>query len=568
LEVGKSEIKLRVWPGWVSVAPSLGTVLLAVWLKENVLSLLFGCWIANTFLFGGNVVTGLLRTVDAVVIEAIASTDHACIIYFILLIGGMIAVINQSGSMLGMARVVTRYANTKRSAEVVTAVIGCLSFFDDVASALITGSVMKDITGTLRTSREKLSFIVDTCAATVPSMIVVSSWIGVELSYIKDGFSDIKLEQDAYLTFIQTIPHRFYPMLMLLFCIMVIVTKRDFGPMWHAERRAFVTGKLVAENAQPLSSENDPGMKPKEGVPHRWINAVIPFVLVMVTIFAGIIIQGNEALASKASQYRDVMDRVPQDSTEWQEAKQHLDNMDLSLKAVFGAANPFQALIWASVVGSIVSIILVTSQRIMKLGEAMQAWTGGCKSMVFVVLILIHAWAFGNSCRELQTAQYIVSSLKGALPASLLSTLVFVLSAMVSFAIGSAWGTMSILFPIVIPLAHQLAPANWDAMVGTIASVLSGAALGNHTSPIADCCIMSSMSSGSDHSHHIRTQGVYAVVVALVAVFTGSLPVGFNLYPAWVGIIIGCCVLLGLLFVLGKRSDQADMSDDEGGSIL
>lgn len=58
-----------------------------------------------------------------------------------------------------MAKAVTRYANTKRSAEAVTMVIGCLTFFDDVASAFITGTTMRDLTGLHKISREKLSFL-------------------------------------------------------------------------------------------------------------------------------------------------------------------------------------------------------------------------------------------------------------------------------------------------------------------------------------------------------------------------------------------------------------------------
>jgi Na+/H+ antiporter NhaC len=146
----------------------------------------------------------------------------------------------------------------------------------------------------------------------------------------------------------------------------------------------------------------------------------------------------------------------------------------------------------------------------------------------------------------------VVDWATGSLSARLVPTVTFVVAAFLGFSTGTSWGTMAILMPIVIPLAHELPlaagmseAADNAILLASIASVLSGSVFGDHCSPISDTTIMSSLASGADHVDHVRTQIPYALAAGVCAILVGTLPAGFGV-PPWLTLPVGV-VLLGVL---------------------
>jgi Na+/H+ antiporter NhaC len=160
----------------------------------------------------------------------------------------------------------------------------------------------------------------------------------------------------------------------------------------------------------------------------------------------------------------------------------------------------------------------------------------------------------------LQTGPYLVSVLGPTLKPELLPTLVFLVAAFTSFATGSSWGTMGILFPLAIPLAHGLAPTDPVVLLGSTASILAGSVWGDHCSPISDTTILSSLASSCDHIDHVRTQLPYVLLVGCVAILCGSLPTGLGWYGPWVGLLLSAMILTALAFGLGRRVPDASSS--------
>lgn len=566
-----------VIPPWLSIFPSILTIILAVTLRQSLLAIFSGAWLGTTLIYGGNPLIGFLRTLDTTLIKGMASPDHACVLLFCLFIGGMIGVLGVGGGANGLAISVTKFARTRRRAALATYLIGILTFFDDYASCLISGLTMKDITGMMKISREKLSFIADTCAANISAVSIVSSWICIEISYIVQEYSQLGMETDGYATFIRSLPYNFYPFSMLMFCLLGIILNRDFGPMLKAERRAHRTGHLVKPGSVPLGggsdSEANSFLTPKKGIRSLWWNAAIPFLTVIIVVATAMLGDGAYSLYN----YRTILKSNLNIA--------HINGLYSLEKTIFSEINkingswgptawisvsvPFNGLLWASFLASIVAILLVLCQRILTLSEAVDAWMNGAKSMLFAVLILIMAWGLGDVCRQLKAAEWITSSLGQALNPSLFPTIVFVTASAVSFATGSAWGTMSILFPLMIQMAYTLHtatstddPSTSVCLLATIASILGGAVWGNQSSPIADSCIMSSVSSGSDHNDHVSTQLGYTIPVGLISIFACSIPVGFGIYPWAVAYVIALILFLCLFFFVGGTSDANDDSND------
>jgi len=534
-------------PGWTSLLPPLLAIALALVFREVVISLFFGVWLGALFFTGLDPLAATWRTIDRFIVPALADPDHAAIIVFSLLLGGMVGVMAKSGGTKGIVEAVRPIATTPRRAQLATYLSGLGIFFDDYANTLIVGNTMRPITDRMKVSREKLAYIVDSTAAPIAAIVFVSTWVGFEISLIGDGLriaasqpgvpAEVASElvsASPFTVFIHSIPYLFYPILALAMVGLVIWTQRDFGPMWEAENRASRGEGLYREDAMLMADTSGGAMEPKEDAPERWYNAALPVLTVIVVVLLGLFFDGRAAAGPGAD-----------------------------LWTVFGEADPFAALLWGSLAGCIVAIGLSVSQRILSAQEAVEAWLGGLRAMVLAAVILVLAWSLSEVTAVLGTADYLTGALRGGFPAYLLPGLVFVTAAATAFATGTSWGTMAILLPLVIPLAVSLgggvgfeAGAHYTILLGSISSVLAGAIFGDHCSPISDTTVMSSMASACDHVDHVRTQLPYAVLVGLLGIAVGDVPTAMGMSP-WISYALGITVLFLVLRFLGRRDDES-----------
>jgi Na+/H+ antiporter NhaC len=532
-----------VLPGWISLLPPLLAIVLALAFKEVVTSLFVGVWLGGFFYAGLNPITGTMRAIDTFITPVLVNYDHAAILVFSFLLGGMVGVISRSGGTQGIVEAVRPLATTPRRAQLATYLSGLAIFFDDYANTLIVGNTMRPITDRMKVSREKLAYIVDSTAAPVAAIVFVSTWVGFEISLIADGLAAAASQPgtapevtaalgsaNAFTIFIHSIPYLFYPLLALLMVGLIVFLQRDFGPMLQAERRASRGGGLHREGAMLMSEAGSDKMEPVEGAPLRWYNAVLPVLTVVLVVLLGLYLQGRSNLGRPG--------------TLWE---------------IFAEASAFDALLWGSLAGCIVSIVLAVGQRILSVHQAIDGLVGGMRAMFLAGIILVLAWSLGLVTEVLGTAPYISGLLEGNLPAQLLPALVFVTAASIAFATGTSWGTMGILLPIVIPLAVALggtvepeAGTAYVILIGSIASVLAGSIFGDHCSPISDTTVMSSMASACDHVDHVRTQLPYALVVGVVGIAIGNIPTAYG-FPVWVSLLLGAAILFALLRFYGQK---------------
>ncbi len=517
---------------WQSLLPPLVAILLALTIRRVVFSLMFGVWIGSLVLANYAPLQASLDMVQVYMVGAVADEDHASILIFSLLLGGMIGVMSRSGGSAGLAILFTRRATTRTRGQLATWAMGLVLFFDDYANALLVGSSMRPITDRLRISREKLAFLVDATAAPVASIALVSSWIGVEVAYIGEQISALGLPGDPYVLFLESLVYRFYPWLMLFFVLSLILLRRDFGPMLAAERRALLETP-DQEDAPPSGAEESAGAREP-----RWWIAAIPVLAVVVVAMLGMVLDGR--------------------------AKALEAGIEPSLRNILGNANSIGALLVAAFVGNLLAISLARVSSAGTRREISEAWLEGMRSMVLACVVLVLAWSLGSLCRELHTAEYLIGALGSWLVPGLVPATVFVVAAAVSFATGTSWGTMAILFPLVVPLAHGLAPGDADILLGAISSILAGAVWGDHCSPISDTTIMSAMASGCDQLEHVRTQLPYALLVGLVSVVVGELGTGFGLYPPWAAMILGALTLLLIIRFVGRPVEASTSTSTLG----
>jgi Na+/H+ antiporter NhaC len=531
-------------PGWLSLAPPLLAITLALLFQEVITALLAGVWLGAFMISSYRPFTALGRSVDSYVVPALGDTDggHTQIIVFSLMLGGLVGIVAKNGGTQGIVDKLRPFAKTRRRGSLATWFAGLCIFFDDYANTLIVGTTMRPITDSLKISREKLAYIVDSTAAPVAALVPISTWVGYEISLISDGMRDASNipEQTSQLAqtlstlspfsvFVSTIPYMFYPIFALVLVFLVSVMDRDFGPMSLAETKS-VNRQNKHSDSQINSLETlavSENLRSSNGT--GWYNAFIPIVTVVLVVVLGLYSSGKSQLATETT----------------------------SLLDIFGAADPYNSLLWGSTAGCLVAVLLTISQNILTLKQTLEAWVEGLKTMLTAMVILILAWSLGQVTNDLGTANYLSQMLTGSLPIQILPALVFLTASAISFSTGTSWATMAILTPLVIPLTVSLGggigfgTGEYSVLLSVISSVLAGAIFGDHCSPISDTTVLSSTASQCDHIDHVRTQLPYALVAGTISLVIGSLGTAYGL-PVWAALLLGVSMLIAILMLFGK----------------
>ena len=520
-------------PLWMSILPPLVAIVMALLIKEVISSLFVGI-LTGTFLmalYGGASPAsalggGLLRVVDTYVVGSLFDADHVTIVVFTMMIGGMVRIITANGGMQGVVNWLSRRARGPRSGQLMTFFMDLCIFFDDYSNTLVVGNTMRPIADKLKVSREKLAYIVDSTSAPVVAVAFVTTWIGAELSYIQDGINAIGLDASAYSVFFHSLAYSFYPFLTLGFVLMIILSGRDFGPMLKAERKARMTSAMETEMANSVSK------------PAHIIDALIPLLVLIFGTIIGLVATGYDASIWKSTSV----------------------GFFSKLSTTIGVANSYKALLWASLASLLTAIVMTLLRGNLTFAKIMEEMVEGFKSMFNAVLILTMAWSIALVTKDMHTAEFVSHLLvQWSLSPMVVPMLTFVLAALIGFSTGTSWGTMAILYPLILPSSWLLCQeqglsveASMPLFYNVVASVLAGSVMGDHCSPISDTTIMSSLASSCNHLQHVKTQMPYALTVGGVALLIGVLPTALGL-PSWVAFLMGFVVLGLIVRLVGKK---------------
>ncbi|MBO7370691.1 MAG: Na+/H+ antiporter NhaC family protein [Campylobacter sp.] len=534
--------------GILTLIPPLVAIVLAFITKDVIFSLLLGV-LSGTFMISvseNGIFSSFIKAFTdlcARVIGSMADSWNAGILLQVLCIGGLIGLITKMGGTKALAIWLSQRAKTPLLSQISTWFMGIVIFFDDYANALIVGPIMKPVIDKFKVSRAKLAFIIDATAAPITGLAIISTWIGLEISLIKSSYEIIGITDiNAFAVFIETIPYRFYNIFMLFFVLCTALMSREFGPMYKAEMAAR-SGEIHKQHFT-ISNLDSQTFTPKEGIVLRKRNALVPILVMILASFVGFYFNG---LATLEGETLEAVKAAPLSF--------------MALRETFGGADASVVLFEAALFSSLVAIIMGISQKIYGVKEGIEIWVGGWKTMIITVVILLLAWSLSSVIKDLGTAKYLVETLSDTTPKVLLPILIFILGSFISFSTGTSFGTMGILMPLAIPLAHAVGTHyGLDGnelhayMCVNISGVLTGAIFGDHCSPISDTTILSSMGAGCDHIEHVSTQFIYALSVGAITILLGYLPVALGL-SVWLSLLLGMIGVVLLLKVVGKKVD-------------
>jgi Na+/H+ antiporter NhaC len=513
-------------PLWFSVIPPLIAILFALIFKEVFTALFIGILVGTTTMFWYqdtnlfvSIFKGVFAIADTYIIEALTEPGHLAIIIFSMLIGAMVNIITRNGGMKGVVNILSKYANSPRSGQFVTWLLGIAIFFDDYANTLVVGNTMRPVTDKLKISREKLAYIVDSTAAPITAIAFVTTWIGAELSYIQDGINTIGITESAYGIFISSLGYAFYPIFALLFILILIRKQVDFGPMYNAEKKARLAKDLDLDDEKNTFSNKLNELDIPAHIKPRWYNAAIPVLIVIFGTFAGLLYTGW-------------------DQAVWDDSTM---SFGTKLSTVIGNSDSYKALLWSSLSGVLIAILLTVAQKILNLKDTVDSLINGFRTMLTAIVILILAWSIALVTKHLHTADFISQSLVSInIAPQFIPAFTFILGALVAFSTGSSWGTMAILYPLILPASWLIAQnfgmnheESLSIFYNVVSAVLAGSVLGDHCSPISDTTILSSLASSCNHIEHVRTQLPYALTVGGVSIVIGTIPSAFGISP-WI----------------------------------
>ena len=546
---GQNAAKFGIW----TLIPPLVAISLAFITKNVIVSLVIGIMSGGFILniSGNNPFMALFYSfLDLIqrAVNSLADPWNAGIILQVLAIGGVINLVGKMGGAKAIAEALSKRAKSAKSAQIITWVAGLLVFFDDYANSLIIGPMMRPVTDKMKISRERLAFIIDATAAPVAGIAIISTWIGLEVGLIGSAFDSIGVKTNAFGVFLNTIPFRFYNILILGFIVITALLLKDFGPMRKAEIECRRGGLNLSSNEdvnKELSKHDE--LEPLPGVKLSVWNAIIPIgALILGALFAFYYSGYTAIMGGEDSAVIQLMQNSPA-------------SFD-AIKEAFSNADASVALFQSAFFAGLVAIIMGVAKKIFTLSEALDIWVDGMKTLIITGVILICAWSLSSVIKELGTAKYLIQLLSGSLPPFILPSLIFVLGAIISFATGTSYGTMGILMPLAIPLAYSINPDMSYVIVATSA-VLTGAIFGDHCSPISDTTILSSMGAGCNHIDHVRTQMPYAIFVAVITILFGYIPAGFGL-PVYVVLPIAFVAMFIGIQIFGKSVEVEDIDGD------
>ncbi|PIE55927.1 MAG: sodium:proton antiporter [Desulfobulbus propionicus] len=504
---------------FLAVLPPLIAILLCFWTKQVVLSLFVGIYTGGVIIMGGNPLSGFEYTLDAM-IKSITDSWNASLLLFSIFMGCGIAFVWKLGGSQALSAWAAKKIKSQRMAGVGIWIFGFIIFFNDCVNSAIVGNVSRDIAKAHRISTEKLSYLLDSTAAPIASLLL-SDWVAFQIGMINTGLEAANIKDvSAFSAYLQTLPMNIYAILSIAFVGIVVISGKDFGAMWTAENRARNTGKLVRDGGQPLMDVGFELGEPFDTTP-RLSNLFIPMLtLVGVTLFGF-----------------------------WWTGRAGDGIVDILAKC-----DPAKALLWGAFAMALSGFFLAIGRKIMTVGEAMDTLLNGMKLLLLACCILVLAWSLGGVIKDMKLADFIIKIIGNNIPFAIVPIIIFVFGMLISFATGTSWGTMTILTPVAIPLGYQMT-GDVHTAIALAGVVLSGAIFGDHCSPISDTTVFSSIFAGADHIDHVSTQIPYAIAVAAV---TGLLFVlyGFIQFSSIILLSLGFIALIILFFTIAKNPDQ------------
>lgn len=444
-------------------------------------------------------------------------SDKLFIFLFLICVGAIIVLIEQSGASNAYAQFARKQIVNRRQAELATLSFSGFLFFDDYFNTITTGSVMTRVTDIFGIARLRVAQLIGNMAASIAAIMPLSTWGAA----IAGTLASSGVPGNAFLVYTKSIPFALYPLILITVTWVMAFFKISFDKVTKAQDIADLTGNLFGGNEHSSSETLD-----KSG---SLLDFVIVISLLITNLVGFILYTGNYWLFGGTN----------------------------SLIQTLAATLVSKSLFLGGLTTLTLSACWLIARKSIKPIDVPKSLYEGFFMMWSSIVMLSLAWTFGNIVTQnLHIGSIITSWLMPHVPLNVLPLALFVITGAVTFATGSSWGAMALLFPLAIPIVVKF--ASQLLLLQSIGAILSGALLGNNTSPLTDLSVMTTTSTGTEHMDYVNAQiqmnrpiFIGSVVGFVISGTNSTFPPVLNFVWAFVG---GLGVALALTWSLNKNN--------------
>lgn len=397
---------------WTIITPIV-TILLAILTRQVMLSLMLGILVGFTVINDHNLLLGIRGTVDGI-IDTFSSAGNTRTIVFMVMIGGIMRLVVVTGGVRALVQLLTnktKLIKNRTATQLLAIVITSLIFIESSINQLVAGASTKNLARQYGVAPEKMSYLIQTACVSVCSSAVINGWGAVIMGLIGVQISQGLISGEPFDILIKSIGYNLMAWLSLATILFYVFTNFSWGPMKKAEikyQQDFNAGKLTKSS---LKNEEEEIIDHPNA--HSALNFFIPILSTVLMVPVALYITGD---------------------------------------GDFSKGSGSTSVYWGVMFGTAVSFCWFIGRRLLNIDNFFKELFIGYASMLKISSIMILAFLMGNVSSELNTGAYIAEVTQGIMAPGFSIGFIFIISAIMSLATGTSWGTFAIMIPIGVQL--------------------------------------------------------------------------------------------------------------------
>lgn len=455
---------------WLSVIPPLIAIIVTFITKKLILSLFIGVF-AGSLISKGSFFNGI-TSIGTYIADAIASRESAYTLAFLVAFGSLADLIKMAGGIAGFSNTVERWIKSEKDVFIWSWLLSIITFFDSSFHTIAVGTMLSPLLRKVEGAKEKFAFILSVTSRQLILLIpIATSYIGYMTTVVANNIKDTSITESAYRILAKSVLWNFFAWSMLLIALGVSLAGLGFGKLRIGGKEG--KSALTKAHLERLFCSN----QEVEEYPKKASNLIIPVtILIFSTIFFF-----------------------------WWTGRRKTPSFLGALSSAEYSISIFSGVLLTLLITSIYFLF----QKI-SLAEIEAHIISGGEKVLALVMVLALSWALTKVTQDLGFNQLIGPSLIKNIPRFLIPAVIFLLTAVIAYTIGSSWATWALMMPLAV--AFSVNGGIYIAvMVGT---VWAGGAVSDVVSPLSSD--MADISFGD----HLTTSFPYLLAGVVITIIT------------------------------------------------
>jgi Na+/H+ antiporter NhaC len=458
----------------VWLVPSVCSLLAAIISKRIIPSIILGISVGCFLKADGNI----LKAIDLIsyyISRAITDESNVTVIIFLFCFGALTEIIKLGGGISGFAKIVQKFIHSERGAYISVWLATPLTFLDCCFHAISTGTIAKTLQKNHHVSIDRLSFIINiTSSQLIPLIPVATTYVAYVLGILTPVLMQYNISVNPYTLYLQSIPYNFYSIIMVLFSFLL-----TFFNFQHVSFLQPAYKKSTPPKGEHQTSEAEHQHVFEEKLPPRIINLLLPLLFLLSFV---IYLIERSGITNGATSLFQAMIRADYD----------------------------QAILSATLTTIALTVLFFSLQKI-PIKKIETAFFAGGTELLPPIIIIILAWSLTTLSQDLGFYYAMNTMSLNYLPLQFTPLILFIISGITSYFIGSSWATWALLLPIAVSIGIH---GNLPLIIG---SVIAGGSIGDSISFLGEEPILVASIMEIPLTQHIRYISPYGVAAAFLS---------------------------------------------------